>query len=127
MNLYIMTRKGTFRPSGLSDNQCARDGHSLYHYIVKVICPGDLRLDKDDFIIKHEDIDEIIQISVLEGSCENMINTIVRNIINLFKVKAIMLLGIKCTIKPKLLPDSYIEKMWTIPTKSGDLIIPLLS
>lgn len=68
----IINRKGVCKATNSSHNQCKDVGHSMYTYHVRVTV-GD-RLDKDGFIIDHQDIHEAVD-RVFKGqmsSCEKL-------------------------------------------------------
>lgn len=98
-NYFIMYRRGEFHPSVMTNNQCGVKGVDKYFYSLKMLFDGDLQLDKDDFIVDHQMIDDIICSMKLSGSCEDMQRNIVAAIEPfLADEKELPLLGVRCEL-----------------------------
>lgn len=104
MNFFTMTRRGHIVPKKATRNQCKGPGHDKYFYEVKIVFSGLVDLDKNGFIIKHEDIDKAIKASPAIGSCEQMHLDIRERLHTFFKKKELTLYvsGFKCTLYPTL-------------------------
>lgn len=59
MRTFTINRKGTFVVKDQIYTQCKSKGHTTYNYFIKATC-GDI-LDKQDFVIDHNEIDEAVQ------------------------------------------------------------------
>lgn len=97
MPYFVMTRKGQFKPSHDTNNQCVKVGKQIYDYELKLLFEGNVELDDNGFIIRHEEIDELIQKMELSGSCEQMNLQISKEISQFFMFK---LIGLKSMITP---------------------------
>jgi hypothetical protein len=104
MDFFTMTRKGTLHPSKRTSNQCKQPEHSEYFYVVNIVFRGDVPLDKNKFIVKHEELDAAIRNSFTNGSCEEMHLIIRQKIRAFFKAKKLTsyIVAFKCTIYPTL-------------------------
>lgn len=100
MNIYVMERKGTFAPSSSSTNQCKGEGHELYSYICKLLFHPDQKLDDNDFLIDHLDVDTIVTGVQYEGSCERMHIQMQKALRKEFSKRGINVVAIKTTITP---------------------------
>lgn len=98
-NYFIMYRRGEFHPSVMSSNQCGVEGVPTYFYSLKLVFDGDLKLNKDDFIVDHQVLDDIIQGLTLTSSCEDMQRAICSAITPFLSEKLeLPLLGIRVEI-----------------------------
>src|SRR5579885_2190456 len=98
-NYFIMYRRGQFHPSVMTNNQCGVMGVPEYYYSLKLVFDGDLKLDKDDFIIDHQVLDDIIQGLKLSSSCEDMQRKICEALTPfLVEERGLPLLGIRVEI-----------------------------
>lgn len=68
--VYLMHRRGKFKPFQHTSNQCKGKYHSEYHYHIMFLC--NVKLDKNGFLLDHQLIDDAIQDIQLSGSCEEM-------------------------------------------------------
>jgi hypothetical protein len=104
MNFFTMTRRGSLVPEKPTKNQCKAPGHKQYYYEVKIVFSGLVDLDKNGFIVKHEDLDAAIKNGPVGGSCEQMHLDIRERLHAFFKKKKLTLYvkGFKCTIYPTL-------------------------
>lgn len=104
MNFFTMTRRGSLVPDKRTKNQCKQAGHERYFYEVKIVFSGLVELNKDGFIVKHEDLDAAIQKAPAIGSCEEMHLDIRERLHAFFKRKSLTtyVKGFKCTIYPTL-------------------------
>lgn len=103
MPYYLMTRKGQFQPAINTENQCVKTGRQIYEYEVKLLFNGDINLDMNGFIIKHEEIDEFIKNLSFSGSCEQMHKKLSAELSYFIKTeKQISLLGYKAIITPPM-------------------------
>lgn len=103
----LMTRKGILNVKGASTtNQCARPGHQVYHYEIKILFDNHVRLDENGMIIDHQQLDNVVQITD-PNSCEVMSNDILSRIQNLLKAHNLekYCIGIKLKIQPAFVVD----------------------
>ena len=68
--LFKLHREGYFKPAFSTKNQCRDVGFKEYKY--KITCLFREDLDKQGFLVDHYNIDDAIQQSHIEGSCEEM-------------------------------------------------------
>lgn len=99
ISFYILTRRGIFRPSEFTNNQCKEYGWKEYHYQIAVVV--DSHLDRDGFIIDHQRIDNMIQGMKLSGSCEQMHNSICSDLQQLLTGHDVNLYACKTIICPE--------------------------
>lgn len=128
-----MTRSGSFIPSQSTDNQCVKVGNEQYDYTLKLVFSTNQILDNDDFIIRHEEIDEQIQRTILNGSCEFMHRQLFSSLKAFFNSKDIIVIGYKATILPYGVPEKQLiaslNYIWTTcdgMTFSKDYVLQLL-
>lgn len=105
MKFYLMERKGIFHPIHDTSNQCKDIGHKHYEYLCKVAFNPSTKLDDNDFLIDHMDIDSTIQGCLIHGSCERMHKTIMNNLLRKLESQGINVKAIKITIIPRY-PDA---------------------
>ncbi len=122
-NCYVMTRSGQFISSKDTPNQCVKIGKQIYEYEVKLLFRGDIELDENGFIIRHEEIDEIIQKLSLSGSCEEMHKTLSKAISQFFQFK---LIGYKAVIKPPLYKNETLIASLDYCWINDSILLPLL-
>lgn len=101
---YVMHRTGQFKPAKFSSNQCKGPGHDKYHYELVMVFNGDASLDKDYFLLDHQNVDDVIQKMRLGGSCEQMHLKISRAISKLMKDHNLPMVACKCILRPTI-PD----------------------
>jgi ribosomal protein L21E len=101
MEFYLMERQGMFQPSESTANQCKDVGHKYYEYKCKIYFDPSTKLDDDDFLIDHAEIDKTIQECNPLGSCEGMHKKIMSAIVKRFETEKVETLAIKVTITPK--------------------------
>lgn len=97
---FIMNRTGVFRPSRSTTNQCKEQGWPEYAYSLRMVFPGDMKLDPNDFIVDHADIDQLVQTLRPPGSCEDMARTILTALDAFMAERKIPILACKCVIRP---------------------------
>lgn len=97
---FIMNRTGEFEPYGMTSNQCKAPEHKKYYYHLKLVFDGECELDKDAFIVDHQEIDDLVASLPLLGSCEQMQLQLSRQLLPMFQDRDIPLLACKCVIKP---------------------------
>lgn len=122
-SFYIMTRNGQFIRSKDTPNQCVKVGKQIYEYEIKLLFHGNIELDKNGFIVKHEEIDEIIQKLNLSGSCEEMHKTLSKAISQFFQFK---LIGYKAIIKPPLYKNEVLIASLDYCWVNNPILLPLL-
>lgn len=115
---YVMHKRGQFRPSKFTKNQCKSQNHDNYFY--HIIFVTDCVKDKNGFILDHNLIDQSIQNSKIKGSCEEMHDIIMQ--IFLEKVTPLIennVYAYKCILSPTLPNGSaYLEKIgWSYTGK----------
>lgn len=96
---YVMQRRGTFIPENHTDNQCGIEGVGDYAY--QVVCLLSPKLDSMGFCIDHNDLDEAIQSTEVQGSCEEMQRIIYRAVKKELNKKQSKLLAYSCVIYPR--------------------------
>ena len=96
----IITRKGVINLKGEStSNQCAKEGHEVYLYTVKILFEPNIRLDEHGWIMEHSLIDQAVQ-KVHAQSCEIMSEKVLDSIETILKERQIGYVGIKLLIQP---------------------------
>jgi hypothetical protein len=96
---FVMNRTGEFEPSGMTANQCGREGVGKYFYALKMVFEGACKLNEDDFIIDHQAIDDLVNEIELAGSCEAMQLRIKNALVPfLCKQYGLPMLAYKCTL-----------------------------
>lgn len=113
-----MNRKGTFTMNKSYPNQCKVKGHKDYTYHMKIIFNPRVKLDNQDFLIDHFDVDNCIQECKKTGSCENIHQQISDAILQMFKKRKISVVAIRCDILPD--NEQSIAILSYIWTKSKD-------
>jgi hypothetical protein len=110
-----MERKGMFKvnPSDFRPNQCKVSGHEYYEYLCKIVFSEDTKLDSNQFVIDHQQVDNVIVNCKKIGSCEQYHTVMMNELINYFKKKEIPILAVKITIIPRF-PDgqAQLSKIW---------------
>ena len=96
---FVMTRQGTFIPEDMSPNQCGRQGVTDYTYEIKCVLKD--KLDFVGFCIDHDHIQESIEQTTIEGSCEEMQKLIYKKVRKTFTRQNVKLLAYSCKIIPK--------------------------
>lgn len=97
---FIMNRVGTFRPSAPTPNQCKEPGWPEYSYSLRMIFPGNMKLDANDFIIDHAEVDTLVRALAPKGSCEDMSARILTALDQFMHGKGIPMIACKCVIRP---------------------------
>lgn len=100
-SVFIMQRSGIFNPKKHTSNQCKESGHNHYEYICKIAFAPNTKLDVNDFLIDHIDVNKTIMDCALKGSCEKMHLTIMQALMDELTLRDIKVMGIKLTIIPK--------------------------
>lgn len=110
---FKMTRRGTFKPSTSTHNQCKVMGFSEYLYEIVMVFTDSTPLDENGFFIDHANIDNAIQMGDISGSCEEMHPKIYRAVMDAFKNEHQPMqrypVAYKCVIKPSNQPEAYME------------------
>jgi len=99
--VYVMERKGIFSPNKHTSNQCKDTGHNHYEYSCKIAFDPMTKLDENDFLIDHIDVNKAIQDCLLNGSCERMHKRIMTKLQNTLTERGIVPIAIKVNIVPK--------------------------
>lgn len=96
----LITRNGILNLTGHeTSNQCAKQGHSIYHYELKVLFSSDTGLNSKGWIIDHQIFDDAVQ-KVQVNSCEIMSDQILDAIEKVLVTNNLNCIGIKLKIKP---------------------------
>jgi len=96
----LITRKGVLNLKGSdTSNQCAKKGHEVYYYEIKVLFTSHTKLNASGWIIDHQLFDDAVQQAQV-NSCEIMSNEILNNIQKVLEDNSLECIGIKLTIKP---------------------------
>ena len=96
----LITRKGVINLKGFgTSNQCAKEGHEIYYYEIKVLFTSHTKLNPSGWIIDHQLFDDAVQ-KVQVNSCEIMSCEILNKIEKVLKNNSLKCIGIKLTIKP---------------------------
>lgn len=122
-----MNRKGKFTPYLSTTNQCKVEGHKEYTYNIGMVFSTRTKLDKNMFIIDHQEVDNCIQSALLNGSCEEMHIVMMQRLRALFKRKRIPVIAIKAVIYPDVpVGAAHLSYVWTNVAKNVELL-PLLN
>lgn len=97
---FVMNRTGRFKPSHNSANQCKAPGWPEYVYTLRMVFPGDMKLDANDFIIDHAEVNDMVVKLAAAGSCEDMSRAILTALDKFMANKGIPMVACKCTIRP---------------------------
>jgi len=97
---FIMNRTGSYRPSQMTSNQCKEPGWPEYTYALKMIFPGDMKLDANDFIVDHAEVDSMVRALAPKGSCEDMSARILTALDQFMHSRGIPMVACKCVIRP---------------------------
>lgn len=97
---FVMNRIGRFTPAQFSSNQCKAPGYPEYQYALRMVFPGDMKLDSHDFIVDHAEIHAMVTKMALSGSCEDMTTLILRALDRFMTEHKIPMVACKCTIRP---------------------------
>jgi hypothetical protein len=96
----LITRKGILNLKGnQTSNQCAKQGHEVYHYELKVLFSSETKLNSQGWIIDHQLLDDAVQKAQV-NSCEIMSNEILNGIETVLLFNQLECIGIKLQIKP---------------------------
>lgn len=96
----LITRNGIINLKGHQvSNQCAKEGHEVYLYELKVLFSSDIKLNSKGWIIDHQIFDDAIQ-KVKVNSCEIMSDDILDSIEQVLNNNNLNCIGIKLKIKP---------------------------
>ena len=107
--MFILHRKGQFKISQATDNQCKAKGHAAgYTYEITIVVN---KLDSQGFAIDHNEINDVIANKPIKGSCEELCKLIFKRV---KKLKfAGTLVAYKCVIRPiTAKKEAYIEYRW---------------
>lgn len=97
---FILNRRGRIVPAKMTNNQCTEPGQKEYFYQMGLVFSGETKLNDNQWIVKHEDIDAMMQNLGHVGSCESMQLRIVKHIVPWLVKQGLPVLAYKCTIKP---------------------------
>lgn len=96
----IITRKGILNVKGNSTkNQCAKEGHEVYNYELKVLFSSKTKLNENGWIIDHQHLDDAVQESIV-NSCEIMSDDILNRVEKVLIKNNLKCVGIKLKIQP---------------------------
>ena len=96
----VINRNGVVNVKGKkTKNQCAKEGHEVYRYTLKVLFSSDVNLNKNKWIIDHQLLDDAVQKTVVD-SCEIMSDNILNNIEKVLKRNKLTCIGIKLQFRP---------------------------
>jgi len=96
----LITRNGVLNLKGFdTSNQCAKKGHEVYYYEIKVLFTSHTELNASGWIIDHQLFDDAVQ-QVQVNSCEIMSFEILNEIEKVLKNNLLKCIGIKLKIKP---------------------------
>lgn len=96
----LITRNGILNMKGRAvANQCAKQGHEVYRYQLKVLFEANTSLNENGWIIDHQIFDDAIQ-EVQVNSCEIMSAKILDRIEQVLKENKLECIGIKLKIRP---------------------------
>lgn len=96
---FLMTRRGRFKPSHATNNQCKEPGYSEYNYELRMVFDGNVKLDASHFIVDHAQIDTLVRELGLVGSCEDMTARILTALDGFMEAAGIPMLACRCTVK----------------------------
>jgi hypothetical protein len=97
---FIMHRMGNFKIALDTKNQCRAVGQHDFQYKLRMVFDAEKALDKDDYLIPHEDIDATLRKIKVAGSCERVQKQLCDALIILMQERKVPLLGFKCTVLP---------------------------
>jgi len=117
ISYFVMNRTGTFRPEKFTSNQCKAPKHPDYFYHLKMVFDGKVKLDADRFILDHQDVDDLVQGLVLNGSCEDMQLKIMERLAKMMGLKKIKMVACKCIISPVLPNGAAWLEFTSVPEK----------
>lgn len=96
----LITRNGILNLKGShTSNQCAKEGHEIYFYELKVLFSKYTNLNSKGWIIDHQLFDDAVQ-RVQVNSCEIMSDDILDSIEKVLEENKLKCIGIKLKIKP---------------------------
>lgn len=96
---FIMTRTGLFRPAEQTSNQCKEPGWPEYSYNLRMVFDGALKLDRNDFIVDHAQIDTMVRGLGLKGSCEDMTTRVLEALDAFMHERGIPMVACRCIIR----------------------------
>lgn len=96
---FIMNRTGLFRPAAHTPNQCKEPGWPEYSYNLRMVFDGSMKLDRNDFIVDHAQVDKLVHELGLKGSCEDMTTRVLTALDAFMSARGINLLACRCTIR----------------------------
>lgn len=122
MKYYTMMRTGTIVPSQHTDNQCKQNPTHIYDYECKILFGSSQKLDEQDFLIEHEEINKVIQSLGLKGSCERMASDIIEAVKKEFSERSISIAGLKITILPYPRGQANLSLIWLLSKDMAPLL-----
>jgi hypothetical protein len=113
---FVMNRVGRFTPAHHTSNQCKAPGYPEYTYMLRMVFPGDMKLDANGFIIDHAQVNDMVVKLAATGSCEDMARVILTALDQFMTAKRIPLVACKCIIRPTD-PDApaWMERIHVAP------------
>ena len=107
----FINRKGTLVNTVARDaNQCKAVGHPVFYYTVRVECAP--QLDKNGFLIDHNDIDSAMVAVVAGdkiGSCEEIVLLAAELVTGVLNAHAVEWVSCHITLKPEADPLAFME------------------
>lgn len=97
---FIMNRNGLFRPAETTSNQCKEPGWPEYAYSLRMVFDGSMKLDKNDFIVDHAEVDRLVRELGLKGSCEDMTLRILTALDAFMAKRGIPMVACRCVVRP---------------------------
>lgn len=108
-----MNRRGEFAPQMSTANQCAKPDHPSYHYHIAMMFDGDQALDKRQFLLDHQEVDDFVHKLELVGSCEEMHIMLKDELPEFMKERSLNFVCYKATIHPfKPAGKAWLEFVW---------------
>lgn len=124
----LITRRGVLNLKGkTASNQCAKEGHEVYYYEVKVLFINKIKLNQSGWIIDHQLLDDAVQKAQV-NSCELMSAQILDMIEGVLRENNLECVGIKLQIKPAFVIEensAYFQEYRCDKTKNLALIMSL--
>jgi hypothetical protein len=122
-SFYIMNRTGLFRPSHTTPNQCKEPGWPEYAYALRMVFPGDMKLNHNDFIVDHAEVDKLVKGLTNVGSCEDITRAILTALDQFMASRKLPMLACRCTVRatdPNA--PAWLERIHVHPTAPADAL-----
>lgn len=120
---FVMTRRGTFRPTHYTSNQCKEPGWPEYSYELRMVFRGEMDLDKDGFIVDHAEINHMIQKMQLTGSCEKFTIAILGSLDKFMSSANIPMVACRCIVRatdPNT--PAWLERLHIAPAAPAEVV-----